>query len=91
VEAGARNVVVSNWEVDSATTARLMIYLFKQRGISQAEALATSERVFMNEAKHSHPYYWAPFTVVGDGDRPMPGGSASAAATPEGAMAPGSF
>jgi phosphoglycolate phosphatase-like HAD superfamily hydrolase len=73
VEAGARNVVVSNWEVDSVTTARLMIALFKQRGISQAGALAQAERMLMNDPKHSHPYYWAPFTVVGDGDRPMPG------------------
>jgi len=72
VQAGARNVVVSNWEVDSATTERLMIALFKQRHISQAGALAEAERVLMNEPKHSHPYYWAPFTVVGDGDRPMP-------------------
>ncbi len=72
VQAGARNVVVSNWEVDSGTTERLMIALFKQRGVSQAGALAVAERVLMNEPKHSHPYYWAPFTVVGDGDRPMP-------------------
>ncbi len=72
VEAGARNVVVSNWEVDSGTTERLMIALFTQRGLSQAEALARAERILMNEPKHSHPYYWAPFTVVGDGDRPMP-------------------
>jgi CHAT domain-containing protein len=63
---------VSNWEVDSGTTERLMIALFKQRGVSQAGALAEAERVLMNEPKHSHPYYWAPFTVVGDGDRPMP-------------------
>jgi len=73
VEAGARNVVVSNWEVDSGTTERLMIAMFSQKGISQAGALAEAERVLMNEPKHSHPYYWAPFTVVGDGDRPMPG------------------
>ena len=73
VEAGARNVVVSNWEVDSAMTQALMIGLFKQKGVSQAEALATAERVLMNDPSHSHPYYWAPFMVVGDGDRPMPG------------------
>jgi CHAT domain-containing protein len=49
-----------------------MIALFKQRGISQAGALAQAERLLMNEPRHSHPYFWAPFTVVGDGDRPMP-------------------
>jgi hypothetical protein len=73
VQAGARNVVVSNWEVDSGTTEKLMIALFAHRGISQAGALAEAERTLMNEPRWSHPYYWAPFTVVGDGDRPMPG------------------
>jgi|GEM_PF-1727888 len=73
VQAGARNVVVSNWEVDSVTTAKLMITLFQQKQVSQAEALANAERVLMNEPRHSHPYYWAPFTVVGDGARPLPG------------------
>jgi hypothetical protein len=24
------------------------------------------------EKEWSHPYFWAPFTVVGDGARPMP-------------------
>jgi len=75
VEAGARNVVVSGWEVDSATTAQLMIAMFNQRGVSQAGALAQAERTLMNDPRHSHPYYWAPFMVVGDGDRPMPGGA----------------
>jgi hypothetical protein len=73
VQAGARNVIVSNWEVDSGTTERLMTSLFKHRDVSQADALAQAERVLMNEPRYSHPYYWAPFTVVGDGDRPMPG------------------
>ncbi len=73
VQAGARNVVVSNWEVDSGTTERLMIALFNRRGVSQAGALAEAERTLMGEPRFSHPYYWAPFTVVGDGDRPMPG------------------
>lgn len=73
VQAGARNVVVSNWEVDSRTTEKLMIALFNRKGVSQAEALADAERLLMNEPRSSHPYYWAPFTVVGDGQRPMPG------------------
>jgi hypothetical protein len=73
VEAGARNVLVSHWEVDSGTTERLMVAMFNRKGVSQAGALAEAERELMNEPRHSHPYYWAPFTVVGDGGRPMPG------------------
>jgi CHAT domain-containing protein len=80
VQAGARNVIVSNWEVDSGTTERLMTSLFKHREVSQAEALADAERTLMSEPRYSQPYYWAPFTVVGDGDRPMPGTAASAVA-----------
>jgi CHAT domain-containing protein len=83
VEAGARNVLVSNWEVDSAMTVRLMTALFENRGVSQADALARAERVLMDEPRHSHPYYWAPFIVVGDGGRVMPGVSASPGASPQ--------
>jgi CHAT domain-containing protein len=77
VEAGARNVLVSNWEVDSAMTVRLMTTMFRTQGVSQADALARSERVLMQEPRHSHPYYWAPFIVVGDGGRRMPGDAAA--------------
>jgi CHAT domain-containing protein len=88
VEAGARNVLVSNWEVDSAMTVRLMTTMFQSRDMSQADALVRAERVLMDEPRHSHPYYWAPFMVVGDGGRTMPGSGASASgATASGAPA----
>ena len=73
VEAGARNVVVSNWGVDSAATAELMTTMFDQTGSSQAEALAKAEQKMINRPdEYSHPFYWAPFTIIGDGARPMP-------------------
>jgi CHAT domain-containing protein len=73
VEAGARNVVVSNWEVDSGATADLMTTMFDQTDSSQAEALAKAEQKMMARPdEYSHPYYWAPFTIVGDGARSMP-------------------
>ncbi|MGH7023949.1 MAG: CHAT domain-containing protein [Caulobacteraceae bacterium] len=76
IYAGSRGLVVSHWEVDSASTQALMTGMFDaaQPGetISEAEALRRSELKLMDSADHSHPYYWAAFTVVGDGARPMP-------------------
>ncbi len=74
VEAGARNVVVSNWSADSAATGQLMTTMFAQKGVSQADALDLAQKAMMESPnQYSHPFYWATFTVVGDGARPMPG------------------
>ena len=73
VEAGARNLVVSNWEVDTKATEQLMTAMFADKGASQADALAQAERALMaSPDQYSHPYFWAAFMVVGDGARPMP-------------------
>ncbi len=73
VQAGARNVVVSNWSVDTVATERLMTSMFATKGVSQADALAAAERALMaSPDQYSHPFYWAAFTVVGDGARSMP-------------------
>ena len=76
VEAGTRNVLVSNWSVGVNATKRLMIDLFSHRseGLSQEDALAAAERDLMGDVTrgYSHPYFWAPFMIVGDGAKPMP-------------------
>jgi CHAT domain-containing protein len=73
VQAGARNVVVSNWAVDTTATEHLMQAMFADKAASQADALAGAERALMaSPDKYSHPYFWASFVVVGDGARPMP-------------------
>lgn len=73
IYAGARGLVVSHWQVDSQATTRLMVGMFGSPNASQAQALRTSELSLMNsQDQYSHPYYWAAFTVVGDGARPMP-------------------
>jgi CHAT domain-containing protein len=73
IYAGARGLVVSHWQVDSQATTRLMVGMFGSPNASQAQALRASELSLMNsQDQYSHPYYWAAFTVVGDGARPMP-------------------
>ncbi len=71
--AGARNLLVSNWEVDSAATEILMSALFTSKAPTQGLALAEAERSFMaRDDDYSHPYYWAAFAIVGDGARALP-------------------
>jgi CHAT domain-containing protein len=57
--------VVSLWLVSDASTAQLMeeFYRCLQAGQSKAAALRAAQRALL--AKETHPYYWAPFVLVG--------------------------
>lgn len=74
VGAGARLVVASHWPVPDSynATQRLITGMFAAApGTSIGSALRRSERVLMNDADTSHPYYWAGFAVIGDGAMPV--------------------
>ncbi len=74
IYAGARGLVVSHWSVDSASSEKLMTGLFRSGAPTQAEGLKQAQAQLMNDPRYSHPYYWAAFTLVGDGGRPLPAG-----------------
>ena len=82
IYAGGRALVVSHWSVDSAATVRLMTGLFSAQAPSEAEALQRAQVSLQQSADWSHPYYWAPFTIVGDGARVMPTAGAGAVGQP---------
>jgi CHAT domain-containing protein len=62
---GAPALVVSLWLVQDETTASLMEKYYEQLrdGAGPAEALRTAQLAIMEE--RPHPYYWAPFVLVG--------------------------
>jgi tetratricopeptide (TPR) repeat protein len=64
-QAGAASVVVSLWAVNDASTAVLMerFYRVLERGAGPAAAMRTAQTELRRE--YPHPYYWAPFLVVG--------------------------
>lgn len=64
--AGARAVLVSLWEVHDASTAELMagFYARLAAGEEKAQALAAAMRDV--RARYPHPYFWAPFVLVGE-------------------------
>jgi CHAT domain-containing protein len=73
IYAGGRALIVSHWSIDSAATVRLMTGLFSGSGSTEAEALQRAQVALQQNADWSHPYFWAPFTIIGDGSRPVPG------------------
>lgn len=62
-----RSVVATLWPVDDAATARLMgeFYRNLDRGAGYVEALAAAQRSLAADARYRHPYYWAPFVLIG--------------------------
>lgn len=68
--AGARAVLASHWEVPSAETETLMSGVFdhanRTRGL--AEALRQSQLALIANGKTAHPFNWAAFTIIGDGE-----------------------
>jgi len=71
--AGARTLIASHWQVPSLATERLMTGLFDRAGPRLAGGIAESLRqaqlAIASDAATAHPYYWAAFTVIGDGGR----------------------
>jgi CHAT domain-containing protein len=74
VGAGARLVVASHWPVpdDFNATQRLITGMFAAApGTGTVTALRMSQRQLMDDLNTSHPFYWAAFATVGDGEIPV--------------------
>ena len=74
VGAGARSVIASHWPIpdDYDATKKLMVALFSAPpGTPIADALRDGQRKLMASADTSHPFYWAAFAIVGDGQQPL--------------------
>ena len=67
--AGNVNTILTLWPVDDDATAEFVTGLFAKLkdGQSAAQALANTKREFTRHKKFSHPWYWAPFILVGAG------------------------
>jgi CHAT domain-containing protein len=72
IYAGGRGLVVSQWSVEAEATLLMMRTMFATSGVSQDEALRVAQIDLMVRREFSHPYYWAGFSLVGDGARAMP-------------------
>jgi CHAT domain-containing protein len=72
--AGARSLLVSHWAVASQPTVILTTSLFeaytRDSTLGRAAALRTAQAKLQGDPATSHPAFWAPFVLVGDGGQP---------------------
>ncbi len=61
-------VVASLWSVDDEATAALMLEFYQRlkAGSGKAEALRQAQLKLLGTEKTRHPYFWAPFVLIGD-------------------------
>ena len=66
--AGAKSVMVSLWKIADESTSQLMVEFYRQRraGKSKDEALRQAQLTLLRSKTTAHPFYWAPFVLVGD-------------------------
>jgi CHAT domain-containing protein len=70
LDAGARNVVASLWQVPDRATAELMSLFYRalaRPGASPATALREAQLAIRARRGWSEPYHWASFVVLGEG------------------------
>ena len=64
--AGAPALVVSLWGVNDGSTAELMQEMYAQIGAGRAKRAALRAAQLAIKDAYGHPYYWAPFVLMGD-------------------------
>ncbi|MEQ9481970.1 CHAT domain-containing protein [Coleofasciculus sp. F4-SAH-05] len=69
VRAGTRSTLASLWVVSDEATALLMTTFYEElvkNQATKAESLRLAQIRILQEQKFAHPYYWAPFVIVGN-------------------------
>lgn len=63
--AGVSNLIISMWQVDDEASSKMMKDFYRSivDGMSPGVALANAQRKLMKD--HPHPFYWAPFFLIG--------------------------
>lgn len=67
--AGAASVMLSLWQVADASTCYLMenfYWHYVKNRKSKTESLQLAMQAVKARPEYAHPYYWAPFVVMGD-------------------------
>lgn len=70
VRAGARSTMASLWSVSDEATSELMALFYQELAnpeVTKAEALRRAQMSILQNPKYrGHPYFWAPFILVGN-------------------------
>jgi CHAT domain-containing protein len=66
--AGTPSTVASQWKVDAASTNTLLLEFHRNLRArnSKARALQQATLKTLQDRRYRHPFYWAPFVLIGD-------------------------
>jgi CHAT domain-containing protein len=73
IAAGVPAVIATQWPVDDIVTTRIVRGFYRRldEGKTVAEALRGAQNAIRGDPRTADPFYWAGFTVVGEGDSRM--------------------
>ena len=69
IKAGVRSALASLWYINDESTASLMADFYRQVGLpgfSKARALQQAQLRLGRDSRYRHPYFWAPFLLIGN-------------------------
>ena len=68
--AGARAVIASLWNAADTATKDIMVQFYEnlKQGMSKSEALRQAKLSYLKEHPDTHPFFWAPLVLIGNGD-----------------------
>ena len=71
--ANARSVLATYWQVSAESESDEFMRAFYAQGRSGSigQALQAAQRTLIASPHYSHPFYWAPYFLVGDSAKPM--------------------
>lgn len=74
LQVGSASVLATLWEVEDRSTVDLMRAFYahlesRDSVLDKAGALANAQRTLIASPTYQHPYYWAPFVLVGSMSR----------------------
>ena len=67
--AGTSSILATLWEVDDKSTSILMNKFYEnwhKKGMDKAEALRRAQAYIKSYPQYYHPFFWAPFVLIGD-------------------------
>jgi CHAT domain-containing protein len=66
--AGAKSVIISLWNVEDKSTALFFDKFYEKLfdGYGKAESLRLAKMYLKNETEYNHPFFWAPFILIGE-------------------------
>jgi CHAT domain-containing protein len=72
--AGCPSTIATEWKVDSAAAADLMVAFYKRwlaspagTSFAKAAALQRARLDLLRDPRRRHPFYWAPYVLIGSG------------------------